>query len=169
MSPDTWGFIGVLIGAFIGASASIITTIISNRNAIKIQSKLEKNKRELLFREFQRETLLKIQEKISEGLRVVGKVHIEDVDNFRKTNKWGQGLLDTDLDNKIANIYRELLYLKERIQKEGLRNEIKEVVGLMNSVLYSRSKIESEQGIINLIEKQETLSENVGKELREYF
>ncbi|MDE1205542.1 hypothetical protein [Tenacibaculum larymnensis] len=77
--------------------------------------------------------------------------------------------MDTDLDNKIANIYRELLYLKERIQKEGLRNEIKEVVGLMNSVLYSRSKIESEQGIINLIEKQETLSENIGKELREYF
>ncbi|MDE1205541.1 hypothetical protein [Tenacibaculum larymnensis] len=52
MSPHTWGFIGVLIGAFIGASASIITTIISNRNAIKIQSKLEKNNRELLFREF---------------------------------------------------------------------------------------------------------------------
>ncbi|OXA93799.1 hypothetical protein [Flavobacterium hercynium] len=61
MDPLTWGFIGTLIGTVVGASATILTTIINTRNVSRKQNKLEIYKRQEIFREFQRDNYLKIQ------------------------------------------------------------------------------------------------------------
>ena len=62
MNPESWGFIGTLIGAIVGASASILTTKINSKNAIKIQEEIERNTRKERFRNFQRDNILELQE-----------------------------------------------------------------------------------------------------------
>ena len=61
------GFIVTLIGA----SVSIFTTYLNNRNSVNIQMGNESFKRAELFREFQRDNLLKLQEKMSASMRLV--------------------------------------------------------------------------------------------------
>lgn len=52
MEPLTWGFIGTLIGAIVGASASIFTTYINARNSSKIQENIEALKEKKYFEDF---------------------------------------------------------------------------------------------------------------------
>ncbi len=87
MDPLTWGFIGTIIGAMVGASASIITTLINVQNSIKNQTNLEKYKRQEVFREFQRNNYLKIQEIFPSALRFAFKLHSIDVKNYYKNGE----------------------------------------------------------------------------------
>ena len=85
MEPLTWGFIGTLVGTLVGAAASIITTHINARNAIKIQNDLENYKRQEIFREFQRDNYLKLQETFLKALRLVSLLHLEEIKKYKKT------------------------------------------------------------------------------------
>lgn len=87
MDPLTWGFIGTLIGTVVGASASIFTTIINARTVSKNQNKLEIYKREEIFREFQRDNYLKIQESTYKAHRLVSLLHVQDMQNLKDSGQ----------------------------------------------------------------------------------
>jgi gas vesicle protein len=124
MDSITLGFIGTLIGTIVGVSASIITTVINNKNAIRIQDKIEKNNREERFSQFQRDNFFQLQEKLTYAMRLIAKAYVEDLKNFKETNNWISSNLTPDLNNEIADCFREISILIERIGDEKLRIEI---------------------------------------------
>lgn len=60
----SWGFIGTIAGAFVGAMASIGTTWLNNKNASTLESDKFKAQKVELARAFQRETSLALQDAI---------------------------------------------------------------------------------------------------------
>ncbi|MDY0780393.1 hypothetical protein [Tenacibaculum sp. IB213877] len=165
MNPEVWGF----IGAILGASTSILTTFINNKNSNRIQSNLELNRRRELFREFQRDNLLKIQEKISKNMRLIGKAHIEDLSYFKETNKWNHADLSTELDNSLADSFRELSFMIERVDNNELREKLKKLIEQMAKCLFSQNLTESKEEIKKMTFELDNLMEDLGVVLRSYY
>jgi hypothetical protein len=169
MNPESWGFIGTLIGAIVGASASILTTKINSKNAIRIQEETEKNARKERFRNFQRDNLLELQEILSLTFRLIAKAHLQDLENYKKGTNWTESKLNTELDNEIADSFRELSIKTERIDNDELRNEISKLRRKMTECLTADSYEAGQGKLISLIKKFDTEMPKLGKELRSNY
>lgn len=134
MDPLTWGFIGTLIGTVVGASASIVTTIINSRNVSKNQNKLEIYKRQEIFREFQRDNYLKIQENIYKALGIINLMHIQGMQKLDDTGEWHEESPNSENYNELMAVIRDLMMYLERIENEKLRGEIRVILGKMTTV-----------------------------------
>jgi len=170
MNPVTWGFIGTLIGTIVGASASIITTIIIARNSTKNQNNLEKYKRQENFREFQRDNYLKLQETFPKVLRLAGLLHLEDIKNYDENGEWQKSLLNSENDNNLMIELRDLSIYLERIQNENLREELKKFRNKISSVSRTSNKSESNDIMADLVKNDyDRIMTNLGTELRNNY
>lgn len=169
MSPESWGFIGALIGTVVGASASIITTVINSRNAAKIQKEIIENAQDEQFKKIQRENLLELQELVSHVCRLITKAHLEDLKNNKEGIKWSSARISPKLDNDIEVSIRELSIKLERIADDELREELllfkKKVKENIAAVGYQ----EGEKKFMNLIEVFNNIMPIIGKVLRANF
>lgn len=165
MNPAIWG----IIGAVIGASASIITTILTNNSSNNFQLKIEKLKREDIARQFQRQNLLSIQEKFYMLYRLVGKVHIHDTSNFEKTGEWRNQNLELSLDKELTDSLREISYLIERVGNDELRMKLSEIKTLLADVCIAKS-IQEQQSLLQKSSNDfKIVMEKTGKDLRNNF
>ncbi len=169
MSPESWGFIGTLVGAFVGASVSILTTKLNSSNAIQIQKNMDESLRKERYREFQRNNLLELQENLTLGIRLITRVHLEDLNNFKKTNSWRTSLLPDELDRDVGNFFRELSIKTERVDNNELRAEIINLRGVMSEFIMERTceKIHERQS--KLSKSFFELMPKLGKVLRENY
>lgn len=162
MESIIWG----LFGTIVGASVSIITTYLNNRNSINIQMSNESFKRAELFREFQRDNLLKLQERLSISMRLVTRAHFEDLVSYKETNKWQSNLLSSELDKDINESFRELSINAERIDNNELRNEVKSLKAKMDECLNANDYVTRREKIINLSKHFEEVMSQLGEILR---
>ena len=110
----------------------------------------ESFKRAELFREFQRDNLLKLQERLSISMRLVARAHFEDLVSYKETNKWQSNLLSSELDKDINESFRELSINAERIDNNELRNEVKSLKAKMDECLNANVYATRREKIINL-------------------
>lgn len=150
MDSITWGFIGTLIGTIVGASASIFTTKINNKNAIRIQEINERNEHEERFRKFQRDNFFELQEKLSNGMRLVARAYVEDLDNYKVSNDWASSTLSSKLNNEIADCFREMSIRIERVDNDNLRDEITQLRRKMSECLLAKSFESANQRMADL-------------------
>ena len=170
MEPLTWGFIGTLVGTVVGASASIITKIINARNSSKIQNDLEKYKREEIFREFQRDNYLKLQEIFHKALRLVSLLHLEEIKSFNETGKWQKTQLNSESDKNLMIALRDLSFYEERIENDPLREELKSLRKKISSVSRTSNKSESDNIMLDLMKNDfDRIMTNLGTELRKNY
>jgi hypothetical protein len=169
MDPLTWGFIGTLIGTIVGASASILTTIINAKNSNKNLSDLENYKRLELLREFQRSNCLKLQEILSKAFRLVAILLLEDIKNYKITGEWQKSKLNSQSDMDFMFALRDLSIYYERIQDEDLRQELKNIKVKMSTVLMTSNISESNNIMLDLTNEFEKIMTVLGVELRKNY
>ncbi|MGE6780038.1 hypothetical protein ACQKFL_20565 [Vreelandella titanicae] len=145
MEPVTWGFIGTIVGTVAGASASILTTVIAERNRRSIRRDEATYAREERAREFQCKNLLKVQDVLSSTMRLVAKAHLEDMQHYsNRQTESDPAMLSGDLDNEIRLSNKKLSILSERIADDLLRENIKLLRAKMTAVLVAKNPAESE-------------------------
>lgn len=166
MNPESFGFIGTLLGTFVGAAASILTTRIISRSAIRLQEETERKARKERYREFQRNNLLELQENLTYCMRLVVRVYLEDLDNYKKSNDWCSSLWSTELSEEIRNCFKELSIKTERVDQNELRTEIINLRMLMTDCLMERTCEIVEQKQLILSDAFEKVMPKLGKELR---
>jgi len=143
MDSAIWGFIGTIVGAIVGASASILTTIINGRKSAQLQKERDNFERLERSREFQRNTLLELQDSLSQNLRLIGRAHLEDVASYRQNDGVRSNLLSAELNQDIMLSNRKNAILTERISDDELRNNLKKLRQDMTDVLFAKSENES--------------------------
>lgn len=169
MNPESWGFIGTLVGAVVGASTSIITTRLNSKNAIIIQNEVDKNLRNERFREFQRGNYLQLQEKLAISTRLIVKCFDEEEKHFRKSKEWRTNLIDRELDEQISESLRQLLLLTVRIENNELRYKLEQIRIKMVECVLSET-YEVSKRIRNEISKEYVILMNaIGEELRKNY
>lgn len=170
MNPLTWGFLGTLIGTIVGASASILTTLINSRNHSKNIRNLEIYKRQEIFREFQRDNYLKIQETIYKTFRLATLLHLEDIENLKKTGMWQKSLLNSKNDNGLMIALKDLSIYLERIQNDDAREELRTLIEKISSTSKTSSKTESEAIMFDIATNHfDKTMANLGIELRKNY
>lgn len=169
MEAASWGFIGTLVGAVVGASASVITTTINSRNAVRLHrmnSELERDER---ARAFQRETLLSTQEVIQDLMRLMARAHIADTEAFRQSGQWGRNMLEEDLNEASLLANRKMTALVERVSDDSLRNMLKALHGDVSNVGQSRSREEAEFAFNAVAPSFEAVMIQLGTKLRTFY
>ena len=167
MEPVTWGFIGTLAGAIVGASASIATTYITARNSRLLQEGAASLERSERAREFQRNNLIELQDTLFSGMRLIGRSHLEDVESFRKDGNEGRSsMLSEELNQELMMSSRKLAILTERIADQSLRERINALRTEMTDVLMAKTESESFSAIKTASGTFEKTMENIGVVLR---
>lgn len=169
MEASIWGFVGTLVGAIVGASASISTTIIANNNASRLQREADSQERKERARAFQRDTLIAVQDSLQDAIRLMMRAHLEDLVAHRKGGEWGKGLLNGELDESIQSTNRKLAVLSERIANDSIRSELKELRMTIAQALLASSENDAEAIVINSTSLANVFMENLGAALREQY
>lgn len=169
MDNSILGFIGVIAGAIIGASASIVTTILTSNNSVRLQRDTDALERMERARSFQRDTLLAVQDTLNEALRLMVQAHLEDLDAHRKGVVWGRNDLSTDIAEKKMVTNQKLAALTERIADNSLRNELKALRSNIDTSSFSTSQDAAKNSLHNTVIQAEKLMEKLGLLLRSQY
>ena len=165
MEAAAWGLFGTLVGA----ASSIGTAWLSHHNTYKIQNAKQADERAERANEFQRETLLELQEAIHDTLRLCSRAHFEDVENFRRTGEWGREKLSEEVNEGIRLSRRRVAILVERISDDSLRSDVKSLMQLSTQEALSRSEREAEIAQQRLFSQVGPVLENLGTVLRSHY
>ncbi|MEX2411736.1 MAG: hypothetical protein WD607_10290 [Candidatus Paceibacterota bacterium] len=169
MEPATWGLIGTLFGAIIGAGASIITSVITSQNQVQLQKNRASLVRKERARAFQRETLLEIQDALNDLLRQNGQAYLIHRKNYKSEGKWGQSYLPDDLDENIRLANSKFVALVERISDDSLRSDLKELRSNLNRMLFAMSAEEAQDIFHNTGNSAIHVMEKLGVVLRNQY
>lgn len=167
MNASMWGFIGALLGTFFGALASILTTIINARNASNLQNSADTFERIERAREFQKNNFIQLQDELIEAMRFIGRIHLEDMVESRKTGVWGKSYLSEEVSYGHMLSNQRIGVLTERIANEQLRLKLYKFLSIMNKSVMASSEIEGFDAFEKAGLEYETLTKEVGSVLRE--
>lgn len=165
MEAAAWGLFGTLVGA----ASSIGTAWLSHHNTYKIQSAKHADERAERVDEFQRGTLLELQEAIHDTLRLCSRAHFEDVENFRRTGEWGREKLSEEVNEGVRLSRRRVAILVDRISNESLRTDVKSLMQLSAQEALSHSEGEAEMAQHRLFAQVGPVLENIGSVLRSHY
>lgn len=170
MDAATWGFIGTLVGAVVGSLASIITTVISGRNERKKLAQADSRDRIERARNFQRQTLLELQDALSVHMRLIARAHFQDARFYRENPESNEiPRLGEELDYEILHSNKKLSILIERVFQDDLREELRVTHRQMNEVTWARSAPESESRLLAGSKQLDALMKSLGTSLRSTY
>ena len=161
-----WGFFGVLAGAVIGASASIITTLITSRSASKVQRDAAQAARAEQHRIFQHDTLVALQVPLDELQRNAV---------LAGTNEWpGQWpSKNRTVDRVLGSLgaghtetERTLMRLTQRIADDGLREKLMRILYSAAAINHVESELEWDHHCDDLLRKVYDAQMAIGEALR---
>jgi hypothetical protein len=96
--------------------------------------------RQVLREQFQRETLLQLQEAVQQVARSAGHMHHFDVVASRSTGQWGKNLYPEDVSDHDLEVTVRLLILTARVQDDQLRALLEEFRSLNSSYVAAKSE-----------------------------
>lgn len=117
VNPAVWGLLGTVVGAL----ASVGTTWITNTHASKIESQKAKDARAEVFRAFQRQTLLDLQESLVSLVSKVTDVYRCEL-ALSETGEGAWGAARVIEETKaIMQEFRQAMKYATRVADEALR------------------------------------------------
>jgi hypothetical protein len=116
-----WG----LLGALVGAGASIATSWLSNRHEIARQHLADSLERIERSRAFQRDNLLELQQSLQDAVRLSARAQLKDEQAFRQSGEWGKALLGEEVSEGTRAANARLMALTERVADDSVRASVK--------------------------------------------
>lgn len=169
MDAASWGFVGTIAGAVVGAGASIGTTIFTSRNARRLQADADSLERLERFRVFQRETLLETQDAIHACMRSMAVLFHEQFVLFRRTGEWYPLAVSMSADEENTHNHALLSKLIERVADDELRSDLRFAVVQINAPSIATTHKEAEALFISANGAGMTAIASIGKTLREFY
>ncbi|MGD1027123.1 hypothetical protein [Candidatus Binatus soli] len=154
----------------LGYIAKSVTDGIDSRRASKREQIVrEESRRDHLFErrtDFQRQTLLDLQEATMQLMRATAAINHEDVMAFRKTGKWGMQLVGDELSeaHRLANA--RVTILRVRVRDQTVRDFVGDVQANGSSLVICRSEQESTRLMGTLFGAFDNLNGRIGELLR---
>ncbi|MBW8469879.1 MAG: hypothetical protein K0M67_16560 [Thiobacillus sp.] len=120
----SWGFIGTIAGAFVGALASIGTTWLNNKNASTLESDKFKAQKIESARAFQRETSIALQDAIHHLAGLAAKDQATLIKSFvaKRDGKPVPELETEEQKEDLKAAFRSVSILRERIANDAIRD-----------------------------------------------
>jgi len=157
------GFIGVVIGGIVTGWFTIRAERIRADKATGLDSARRRDDRALDRDNFQRETLLAIQEVAGRLVTLAAAVNREDEASFAKTGKWLSGRLRTQttsdhLDNRLA-----MRKLRSRVVDEEVRALVETMLAADAAVSSGRDPEAARRALADIQTAERRLIERSGE------
>lgn len=169
MDSAVWGMIGTLAGAVVGAAASIGATWRASAVSYRMHNDKQQEERREKAKEFQRATLLDLQDALYDAVRMCGRAYFADFVAYRSGGEWGKGRLSEDLSAGLLASSRRVSILIERVENTELRSEVKSLTAQMSALTMQTEKEEADCLKIEIAQKFDVLVERIGTVLRSYY
>jgi uncharacterized membrane protein len=115
---------------------------------------------------FQRETLLALQDAAVKLARAAGRMHHFDAMEYKKTGKWGGQLLPAGLSSDAMQSSITIMILKVRVRDEVIRELVNNFRSHANRVGVTRSEQASQEALSKMAAVIEPLHDRIGDVLR---
>lgn len=158
-----------LIGAIVGALASLGATWLASRSTHALQAATAERERTELARAFQRQTLLELQEAIHDALRLTTRAHLEDLKAHREGAEWGRSLLSDESNESLRLAKRHVAILTERLADDDLRVQIKRMMSNAGDAILAPSESDARSLMQRCYSSANETIEAVGAELRRQY
>jgi hypothetical protein len=119
---DWTGFAGVIIGAAITGGVAIGGEILRGRQESNQDSTERADNRLLASDQFQRESLLALQDAAADLARACGRLHHHDLTEFRRTGTWGGSTVGEELGEAARLGARAVSLYRSRIADAETRD-----------------------------------------------
>jgi hypothetical protein len=116
--------------------------------------------------DFQRETLLSLQDAVAQLARAAGRMHHPDEMEYRRTGQWGGHLFPEDLNDSAHQAGVKTLMLMVRVRDDKVREMMKTFRDHANQVGICRTEIESRLALEGMSAALDPLHERIGMVLR---
>jgi hypothetical protein len=126
-----------------------------------------KDRRTARRNEFQRETLLAVQDAAMRLARCTGAANHQDVMAFRKSGEWQKQHLGEPVNSDFRVAQAELTLLATRVGDDGTRNMVDAFQSTCVRALFSPSEAESKQCMTEMGERLTELHKRSGRQIRE--
>lgn len=129
----------------------------------------EANRRALLFERrtnFQRETLLNLQDAVVKLARATGRIHHLDSTEHRKTGKWGGQLFPDDLSESALQATANMMVLSPRVRDDRIRELATTFRNEAARVGICRGMQEATEAVSKMGASLQPLHEGIGEVLR---
>jgi hypothetical protein len=164
VSKDVWLPLATLILGYFG---SLLTEYARDRR----QSRRERESR-LFAREeqratFQRETILALQEVLTEVAKYIAEAYSQDREDYKQTGKWGFVHNDPETNERERLTRLKANMLIARVRDDTLRQLATEMMKASTPVALALSKEASDKGMDEMIDQLNKANERMGELLRE--
>ena len=165
---SAWMPVATLVG---GYGLKMFQDIVNERRS----ARHDREKREWEWRrarserrnEFQRQTLLDLQDVHMDMQRAIGTVYLWDMGAFKRTGKWERTLLPEKDSNAHRLTQVRLAMLCVRAQDETLREMVGRVTRISNAMVFARSGDECERLANEAVDVGTKVNERIGVLVRE--
>jgi hypothetical protein len=168
IEPQTWFPVVTLV---VGIAIKAISDALSESRAfLRNKETLLEERRETAraaHAEFQRTTLLDLQDECQKLARSTALVNHEDVMMYRRTSQWQKTLLSENANEGSRQAFANILKLRVRVADEGIRQCAKDFTSACASVANATSDSMSNKESNRASRLQEDLFEKIGIALRQ--
>lgn len=165
---DVWFPVFTLVLGAFGMYLRDVTAD-SRRNKREIQARGEARADAIRARQcqYQRETLLALQEAIYEQIRFAGRIHVADAVSEHEAGDWGKNPLPPDVNDGFRLATATIQKLRVRVDASGIRDQSTVFVQRCIAVSMARSRVESDSAMERMSEISQQLNEAIGDRLRD--
>lgn len=143
MDAAVWGVIGVVIGGVITGLTTLGVAWVRSNAEQDLDSAKRKDDRRLALDQFQRETLLELQDVIGEVARAAARIHLRDQEHFRETGDWEDTLIAEELDESARATNQRVNALKTRVVDEPARTLVGTILAAQFAIVTAQSEADS--------------------------
>ncbi len=141
----------------------------ADRDATRLERAEERHQRlSDEHRNEQRETLLELQEKLSDYLRSIGKAHNADQQAWSDAGEPAQypvSLLPDGLSEEINVVQRRVQILSQRVDNDKVREEVSNLISAAAEMMLNRDA-KSQRVLLTIAKSFESLNGLIGSALR---
>jgi 16S rRNA C967 or C1407 C5-methylase (RsmB/RsmF family) len=136
--------------------------------ALNERSSSERERRELKRRrsDFQRTTILDLQETLANLARATSRIHHEDWMAFKKSGQWGRNQTTDEWAEKQRDAFQSLTVFTTRLDDEELRRELQRYQDVCYEATMANDESTSNLALIDLQIAFNAVMGNLGETLR---
>ncbi|MFM0300381.1 hypothetical protein PQQ99_09705 [Paraburkholderia sediminicola] len=167
IAPAIWfPVITLIVGAILKAAFDILTDRRTARHAREVRKEQRLETVSLRRTDFQRATLLELQEAIQQLARFTGKSNHQDVVAYRTSGKWQKQMLDNDTDEGSLKAQTSVSKLRVRVRDAEIRKLSKDFSASCTNAVLATSEVAADDALIRMSEILSELHEKIGVALR---
>lgn len=117
--------------------------------------------------DFQRQTLIELQEICATLLRKTGQAHHCDEMALKKTGEWQKAFLPDEVDEEFNQAQRRALVLLVRVRDTEVRRLAQDLKSLCADVVQSQGLDASRRAALQMLTAYEELNQRIGVALRD--